>query len=449
MVSIVILASGFSRRMNKDKLLLKYKDLPLIEWTIKNAAKSKAGEIIVVYRDERVKEIATKYKAKCIFNPNAHLGQSEGIKLGLREIELKDGVMFLPGDMPLFKGEDIDRLIDEYEREKKIIIPTCLFEFRSPIIFPFRFSEKFFDLQGDRGGKTFLKDFSHSIKEVHFKDVKIFQDVDVEKDLKDLDKRIVLIKGAGDIASGVALRLKRCGFKIIMTEIERPSVIRRRVAFASCVYEKSIKVEDTEGILVEKLTDIERAWREDKIPVLIDENLSVLNHLNVDVLVDAVLAKKNLGTKIDMAPITIGLGPGFEAGVDVNAVVETNRGHYLGRVYLKGRAEENTGIPGDVLGYREERVIRSPKGGKVKLIKDIGDYVKKGDEILYVDDVLVTASIDGVIRGLIMDGYEVYENMKIGDIDPRGNKDHCYTVSDKALAVAGGVLEAIFMLGGF
>nr|WP_242822580.1 selenium-dependent molybdenum cofactor biosynthesis protein YqeB [Caloramator australicus] len=260
---------------------------------------------------------------------------------------------------------------------------------------------------------------------------------------------MVLIKGAGDIASGVALRLKRCGFKIIMTEIERPSVIRRRVAFASCVYEKSIKVEDTEGILVEKLTDIERAWREDKIPVLIDENLSILNHLNVDVLVDAVLAKKNLGTKIDMAPITIGLGPGFEAGVDVNAVVETNRGHYLGRVYLKGRAEENTGIPGDVLGYREERVIRSPKEGKVKLIKDIGDYVKKGYEILYVDDTLVTASIDGVIRGLIMDGYEVYENMKIGDIDPRGNKEHCYTVSDKALAVAGGVLEAIFMLGGF
>nr|WP_057977028.1 selenium-dependent molybdenum cofactor biosynthesis protein YqeB [Caloramator mitchellensis] len=252
----------------------------------------------------------------------------------------------------------------------------------------------------------------------------------------------VIIRGAGDIASGVALRLFRCGFNIIMLETNNPSVIRRRVAFASAVFNKEADVEGVKGILA-GYSDIESIWRIGAIPVIIDENLDILNHIEVDILIDAILAKKNLGMMKSMAPLTIGLGPGFEAGVDVHAVIETNRGHNLGRVYYKGFAEKNTGTPGDVLGFKEERVLRAPCNGKVILVKDIGDFVKKGETLLMVNELEVKSKIDGIVRGIIKDGYEVLEGMKIGDVDPRGKKEYCFTVSEKALAIAGGVLEAI------
>ncbi|SEG15677.1 selenium-dependent molybdenum hydroxylase system protein, YqeB family [Caloramator fervidus] len=447
MVSIVILASGFSKRMNENKLLLEYKGLPLIEWVIRNAKNSKADEVLIVYKDDEVKKIAERYSVKPIYNINPEYGQSQSIKLGFENVNVKDGVMFLPGDMPLFSCDYINNLIDEYEKNKEITVPFILNTIKAPCIFPYIYKDEFLDLKGDIGGKVIIKRFEEKLNRVYFKDIKIFYDVDYKEDIKRLDKKLVLIKGAGEIASGVALRLKRCGFDIIMTEIEKPSTIRRKVAFASCIYEKECSVEGVFAKYVKRIEDIERVLKDDKIPVIVDESLKILDYLNVDVLIDATLSKKNLGTKIDMAPITIGLGPGFEAGVDVKAVVETNRGHFLGRVYYTGKAQENTGVPGEILGYTIERVLKAPKDGKVKLIKDIGDVVKKGDLILMVDDVKVEAKIDGVIRGLIKDGYFVHEGMKIGDIDPRGNVDYCFKVSEKALAIAGGVLEAI--LGGF
>jgi xanthine dehydrogenase accessory factor len=175
----------------------------------------------------------------------------------------------------------------------------------------------------------------------------------------------------------------------------------------------------------------------------VDPEAKVIKFLKPDVVVDAILAKKNLGTKITDAPLVIGLGPGFCAGKDVHLVVETNRGHNLGRVISEGEAEKNTGVPGVIAGYGAERVFRGPKEGRFTTLKDIGDYVEAGEVVAEVDGVPVKAQIKGVIRGMLRDGTDVWKGVKAGDIDPRGIKESCYTVSEKAMAIGGGVLEAI------
>ncbi len=257
---------------------------------------------------------------------------------------------------------------------------------------------------------------------------------------------IVIIRGAGDIATGVAHRLHRSGFKVLLLEIEKPTVIRRTVSFAQALFDGQTVVEGVKAIKVDKIEDIYKCWEEKNIPIIIDENLNILNDIKADVLVDGILAKDNLGTNRRLAPITIALGPGFEAGVDVDVVIETNRGHYLGSLIFEGSAEPNTGVPGIISGYGIERVIKSPAEGVIRHISKIGDIVKKDEVIAYVDDVAIRATIDGVLRGLIMDGLEVYKGLKIADIDPRGNVEHCYSISEKARAIGGGVLEAILYL---
>jgi len=256
---------------------------------------------------------------------------------------------------------------------------------------------------------------------------------------------IVMVRGGGDVATGVLLRLHRSGFKVAFTEIERPLSVRRNVCFSEAVYDGSTQVEGVTSVFVHDWDGVERAWDEGQIPGLVDPHGDSINTLKPDVLVDAIMAKRNLGTKIDWAPLTIGLGPGFEAGRDVHVVVETKRGHSLGRVILKGPAEEDTGEPEAVMGYTHERVIRAPSEGKWLPCVGIGEAVQKGQVIGRVGDTDVVASISGVIRGLIRPDIQVSKGLKIGDIDPRGKKEYCNTVSDKALAIGGGVLEAILM----
>lgn len=260
-----------------------------------------------------------------------------------------------------------------------------------------------------------------------------------------LFKDMVVLRGAGDIASGIAYRLYRSGFRVLMLETEKPLVVRRKVAFAQAVYEGNAEIEGIKAVKIAGVKDINWCFDREILPVLVDPECNVRSEIGTDIIVDAILAKKNLGTTIDMAPITIGVGPGFTAGKDVHAVVETNRGHNLGRVILEGTAEKDTGIPGNVCGCTYERVLRAPCSGIVSVKKEIGQSVKKGDIICMVDDLPVRAMIDGVVRGLINNIY-VTEGMKIGDIDPRGIKENCFTISDKARAVAGGVLEAILYL---
>ncbi len=260
------------------------------------------------------------------------------------------------------------------------------------------------------------------------------------------EERFVIIKGAGDIASGVAHKLFRSGFSVVMTEIERPMCVRRNVSFASCIYEGMWEIEGIRAKKAGTKDEVLQIVRNNMIPVLIDPSCEIKNSISCNILVDAVLAKKNIGTTIKDAPLVIGLGPGFYAGRDVDVVIETNRGHNLGRIILEGEAEPNTSVPGDIAGYGIERVLRAPTGGIIKNNMKIGDWVNKSDLIAWIGDEEVRATLNGVIRGLIYDGLEVYQDWKIGDIDPRpealGWTD---TISDKARCIAGGVLEAIFM----
>lgn len=256
---------------------------------------------------------------------------------------------------------------------------------------------------------------------------------------------MIILRGGGDIATGIAHRLYQSGFHVVISEIEKPTAIRRRVSFCEAIYSGEIEVEGVKAVLSTKGEVLENL-KLGLLPVVIDKNCSLAYELRPLAVIDSILAKKNLGTKKDMAPITVGVGPGFSAGGDVDLVVETNRGHHLGKVIDKGKAMDNTGIPGTIQGYTAERVVRASAEGQVKNIKKIGDIVKADDILCTTGGVEVRANIDGVIRGLIKDGLEVEKGMKIGDIDPRAIVEYTYTISDKARAVGGGVLEAIMRL---
>jgi len=255
----------------------------------------------------------------------------------------------------------------------------------------------------------------------------------------------VVIKGGGDLATGVAHRLHRAGMRFVITELPQPLVIRRSVAFASAVFRGETEVEGVRARLIEPC-QIEETWRKGAIPVLIDPEARIVNTLRPQVLVDAIMAKRNTGTRIDDAPLVIALGPGFTAGVDCHAVIETNRGHHLGRVITAGSTEPNTGVPGTIAGYTEERVLRAPCNGIFKAQCRIGDQVRAGQIVAYVNGLPVHAQIDGVLRGLLADSVPTMAGMKVGDIDPRRRIEYCFTISDKARAIGGGVLEAILWL---
>lgn len=254
---------------------------------------------------------------------------------------------------------------------------------------------------------------------------------------------LALIRGAGDIASGIALRLYRVGFRVVLTEIARPTTIRRTVAFSDAVFHGSHVVEGITARLAENPPQALQMAAEGVIPVLIDPDCRCRSFLNPDAVVDAILAKRNLGTAITDAPIVVGVGPGFTAGTDCHAVVETMRGHTLGRVYYEGCALPNTAQPGLIGGFAGERVLRSPADGIFRGLHQIGDTVEAGEAVGTVGGVAMTATISGVLRGLLADGVPVKKGMKSGDVDPRGQVEYCSLVSDKALSVAGGVLEAI------
>ena len=266
-------------------------------------------------------------------------------------------------------------------------------------------------------------------------------------------ENLIIVRGGGDLASGTIYKLHRCGFPVLVLEAESPSAIRRNVAFSEAVYEGSWQVEDAVCNLAHSVDEALELLESGRIAMLVDPAGECIARLKPMAVVDAILAKKNLGTHMDMAPVTVALGPGFEAGVDVHAVIETRRGHRLGRVIRQGCAEANTGVPGVISGYGRERVIHSPAAGVLRNVKKITDTVRKGETIAVVETdgeaVPVPATIDGLLRGLIRDGYPVTKGFKIADIDPRLEEyENCFTISDKARCIAGGVVEAILNLKG-
>lgn len=260
--------------------------------------------------------------------------------------------------------------------------------------------------------------------------------------------KLIIVRGAGDLATGTIHRLWSAGARLLVLETEHPAAIRRQAALCEAVYEGCAVVEGMEGKLIQRVEEADAVWEMGKVPILADPVGRSITLRRPDAVVDAILAKKNLGTNREMAKLTIGLGPGFCAGRDVDVVIETMRGHDLGRIIRSGEALANTGIPGNVGGYTSERVIHASAKGIFRNIRKIGDIVAQGETIAYIDTgedrVLVPASISGVLRGLLRDGYPVPVGFKIADIDPRREeRKNCFTISDKARCIAGSVLEVL------
>ncbi|MGO0861745.1 selenium-dependent molybdenum cofactor biosynthesis protein YqeB [Clostridioides difficile] len=266
-------------------------------------------------------------------------------------------------------------------------------------------------------------------------------------------KKCIVVRGAGDLATAVIYKLHNSGFKVVALEIEEPLAIRRQVSFCEAVYEKKVTIEGIECQLCKNKDEIEKTLSQDKVALIVDPKGEKLPEIKPVVLIDGILAKKNLGTTKDMAPLTIALGPGFCAGKDVDIVIETMRGHNLGKVIREGYALKNTGIPGAILGITKDRVFYSENVGIIENVCNIGDVVKKGDIICYITEkngnkIEVKASIDGVLRGLLRDGSQIEKGLKILDIDPRMEEvKNSFTISDKGRCIAGAVLEALLSEG--
>lgn len=261
-----------------------------------------------------------------------------------------------------------------------------------------------------------------------------------------MNGEVVIVKGGGDIASGVIQKLHRTGFRVLVLEIEKPTSIRRLVCFSEAVYNGKMELEGITSIHVKNIVEIYHAWSNDYVPVIVDPKGDYIEKFKPIAVVDSIIAKKNTGMNKSLAPITVAIGPGFEAGKDVSVVIESNRGHNMGRLIYEGIAEPDTGMPGNIAGYSTERVLHSPNDGIVSSEHKIGDVVKNGDTIGYVNGKSFNAKIDGIVRGLIREGTYVTKGFKVGDIDPRVSElKNCYTISDKARAIGGAVLEAILI----
>lgn len=254
---------------------------------------------------------------------------------------------------------------------------------------------------------------------------------------------LVIVRGAGDLATGTIVRLANCGLHVAVTECARPSAIRRRAALSEAVYDGTAEVEGVVCRRMDSEADLTDAWQAGQVPLFVDEAGDSIRALRPAVVVDAILAKRNLGTAITDAPVVLALGPGFTAGVDCHGVVETMRGHDLGRLLTRGSAAPNTGVPGDVGGYTTQRIIRVPADGAFEPLAAIGQRVEEGQPVARVAGRTACAQLTGVVRGMLPAGLAVTAGMKAGDIDPRCRAEHCFTVSDKARAIGGGVLEGL------
>ncbi len=253
-------------------------------------------------------------------------------------------------------------------------------------------------------------------------------------------EKIAVVRGGGDLATGIIYRLWRIGFRVLCLEIQKPLVVRRTVSAASAIFDGSITVD---GMPVQRINAPNEMFSHDGVSIIVDPDALLVDMLKPFLLVDAIMAKRNMGTHMKMAPLVIGIGPGFVAKKDVHYVVETKRGHYLGRLIEEGTAIPDTGIPGVEMGYSIERLLRAPCDGYIDHKKDIGDHVEPGDLIGKLGREEIRATIPGMLRGLIHPSVYVKKGLKIGDIDPRNVREHCFSITDKALAISGGVLEAV------
>lgn len=461
MLGAIIMASGFGSRMGQDKLLLQYRGKAFIEHIIEKVQACPFESIVLVVNSERFQSISKDYKIQIVLNANAHLGQSESIKAGLLHSPDCEGYMFFPADQPLLDVETILKLMAQFDLYRdKIIIPRYEGQPGSPVIFPAKYKSALLALKGDVGGREIVREHPEAVIYVDLENGYVLSDIDTWEEYQAilnekyehtadnfLLKDTVIIRGGGDIASGVIQALHRSGFRILVLEAEQPTAIRRKVSFCEAVYEKTVTIEGIRAICVMDEEEMQQAWRNGAVPLIIDTDGKYIEELKPDIVIDAILAKRNMGTNREMAPITIALGPGFEAGRDVDIVIETMRGHRLGSLIQSGYAIDNTGIPGEIMGFSKERVIYSPIEGIIQNVRDIGDKVQAGETIAMIGSSEIRSPLDGILRGIIRNNLYIAKNTKIADIDPRiQEQKNCFTISDKARTIGGAVLQAILYL---
>lgn len=464
MLTAIILAAGEARRMGALKQLLPWKDRTILETVVGTVLACPVidDEVRVVLGAgrERVRAVLENIddpRLRIVENTDHARGMLSSIKCGVKDLpEASQGFMIVLGDQPLIQPELISTLTRHWQRTKAdFLLPVHKGRRGHPVLVSAKYTRHVLDLEDQDGGlRQLIARHGERVQTLTVETPAIHIDLDNPREYRRYrpggnGMKLVVIRGAGEMASGTAHRLHRAGYGIIMTELPRPLAVRRTVAFAQAVFDGACTVEGVQGQSTESLADAMELCREGKVAIFVgDIRGEALKKLKPVALVDATLAKENLGTLIDEAPVVIGLGPGFTAGTDVHAVIETNRGHDLGRVLYSGTAQDNTGNPGDIAGYTLERVLKAPGDGIFNSPRQIGETISAGEVFGLVGSCEIPAAVSGIIRGLLMPGTLVRAGTKLGDIDPRNNEAYCRTISEKARAIAGGVLEALLHLGG-
>ena len=454
-ITAIILAGGLSRRMGRNKLNLFVEGEPMLQRVFDTALSAGFHEIILV-RGEGTKSPSMPANApdvpyEEILNLEQEKGIAFSIKLGLSVSDpLADGFVFLMADQPFLSKETLEILKERFQAcPRHIIQPVYGTRPGGPVFFPASLKEDLSMLTGDTGGRQVMARHPELVLQEFLPESRESVDLDDRATYhKHVGRKRVLVKGAGDLATGVILALYQAGFEVIATEISHPSSIRTEVAFASALLEGE---KTLEGVRAEKAASLAEVWKllaEDAVPILIDSALLHLPELKPDVVVDAVIAKRNTGTDKTLAPLVIALGPGFTAGIDCHAVIETMRGNTLGDIITEtGRsALPDTGTPGLIAGEDVRRVIHAPASGIIRRIRSIGDFVEEGDVIAKVGDTEVVSPLKGTLRGLIYDGFDVPEGLKIADVDPRLDRALAFSVSDKSHILGESVVCAISAL---
>ncbi len=443
-ITAIILAAGFSTRMKQNKLLMEIEGERIIDRVIKTVKASDFDEVLLIV-NKSFPEFSNGLKV--IVNQKSHLGVSTSIKAGVEcAASDSEGLAFIMGDQPFITVSTLGAIIDKFREDTtKIVIPVFNGKSGSPVIFPVELKAELASLKGDTGGKTVIAQHRDLVTYIKFDDIKELTDIDtMESYEKEVSyRKTVLIRGGGDLATGVAHALFESGCRVIIAESENPSCIRTEVSFASAIWEDSKTIQGVTSKLIKNPGDRFKIWKEGKIPILVDSDLKSLEEINPDVLVDAIIAKKNCGTHKSMAPLVICMGPGFSAPIDCHLVIETMRGETLGNIISEGPALPDTGTPALVSGHSTERVIHSPADGDIQNIKAIGDFVEENETIAMIGDTPVVSTIPGTLRGLIRNGFPVKKGLKIADVDPRFEKELAFTISDKAAFLGQAVLKAI------